>query len=78
MRSLPGRERPILLAVRDAILLVLLAAIHFVDSWVPRIVSARSRAGRVAILRLSNGATNPTGNRPLRGLEATASVCSSC
>jgi len=58
MRSLTGRERAVLYAVGDAILLIRLAAIDFVDAGMTRIDLTRPRAGRVAILSLSSGGSN--------------------
>jgi hypothetical protein len=56
MRGLPGRERTVLFPVRDAILLILLAAIHFVNTRMARIILPRSGAGCV-VLGLSSGAS---------------------
>lgn len=58
MRSLSRRQRAVLDAVRDAILLIRLAAIDFVDPGMTRIDLPRSRAGSVAILGLSRGGAN--------------------
>jgi len=54
-RSLSRRHGAVLHSIRDAILLILLAGIHFVDARMTRIHLPRSRAGRVAILGLSSG-----------------------
>jgi len=53
-RSLPRRQRAVLDAVRDSILLRRLAGIHFVDARMTRIDLPRSRAGCVAVLGLSS------------------------
>ena|SRR5271165_4781986 len=57
-RSLTGRERAVLYAVCNAILLVRLAGIDFVDARMTRIDLTRSRAGGVAVLGLSSGGAN--------------------
>jgi len=54
MRSLARRQRTVLFSVRNAILLILLAAIHLVDARMSRIVLPRSGAGCV-VLGLSSG-----------------------
>src|SRR5271168_123732 len=54
-RSLSRRQGSVLLAVGDAVLLILLAGIHFVDAGMIRIDYSRSRAGCVAVLGLSSG-----------------------
>jgi hypothetical protein len=56
--SLSRRQGAVLLAVGDAVLLILLASIDFVDARMIRIDYSRSRAGRVAVLGLSSGGAN--------------------
>ncbi len=58
VRGLSGRQGAVLLAVGDAVLLILFAAIDFVDAGMIRIDYSRSRAGCVAVLGLSSGGTN--------------------
>ena len=57
-RSLAGRQRTILDAIRDPVLLVRLTGVDFVDARMTRIDLTRSRAGSVAVLGLSSGGTN--------------------
>lgn len=57
VRSLSRSHGAVLDAVRDAVLLILLAFIHFVDAGMSRIDLSRSRAGCVAVLGLSRGGT---------------------
>jgi len=58
VRSLSRRHGAVLDAVGDAVLLILLAPIDFVDARMARIDLPRSRAGCVAILGLSSGGAN--------------------
>jgi len=58
IRSLSRRERAVLDAVRDAVLLVRLAGVNFVHAGMTRIDLPRSRAGCVAVLGLSSGGAN--------------------
>lgn len=58
MRRLSGRQRAVLIAVGDAVLLILFAAINFVDAGMARIDHSSSRAGCVAVLGLSSGGAN--------------------
>src|SRR5580692_7934398 len=58
VRGLSRSHGAVLDAVRDAVLLILLAVIHFVDAGMIRIVLPRSRAGCVAVLGLSRGDAN--------------------
>ena len=57
-RSLSRRHGVVLEAVGDAVLLILLAGIDFVDARMTRIDLPRSRAGCVAVLGLSSGGAN--------------------
>jgi hypothetical protein len=57
-RGLSWRHGSVLDAVRDAVLLVLLAGIDFVDAGMTRIDLPRSRAGCIAVLGLSRGGAN--------------------
>ena len=54
-RSLPRRELAVLDPIRNAVLLICLAAIDFVDPGMSRIDLPWSRAGCVAVLGLSSG-----------------------
>ena len=58
MRRLSRRQRPVLIAVGDAVLLILFAAIDFVNAGMTGIDHSRSRAGCVAVLSLSSGGAN--------------------
>src|ERR1700678_4339423 len=58
VRSLPRRHGAVLDAIGDAVLLILLAAVHFVDARMIRIDYPRSRAGCVAVLGLSRGGSD--------------------
>ena len=58
VRGLSRRQGSVLLAIGDAVLLILLAAIHFVDARMTRIDDSRSGAGCVAVLGLSSGGAN--------------------
>src|SRR5580698_5145172 len=57
-RGLTRRHGAILFAIRDAVLLVLLAGIDFVDAGMPWINLPRPCAGGVAVLGLSSGGAN--------------------
>src|SRR5580658_10183295 len=57
-RSLSRRHGVVLKAVGDAVLLILLAGIDFVDARTTRIDLPRSRAGCVAVLGLRRGGAN--------------------
>ena len=56
--SLSRRHGTVLDAICDAVLLVLLAGIDFVDARMIRIDYSRSRAGCIAVLGLSSGGAN--------------------
>ena len=58
MRSLSWRERAVLDTVCDAVLLIRLAGIDFIDARMSRIDLPWSRAGCVAVLGLSSGGAN--------------------
>jgi hypothetical protein len=58
VRGLSRRHGAVLDAIRDAVLLILLAGIDFVDARMIRINYSRSRAGCVAVLGLSSGGAN--------------------
>jgi hypothetical protein len=58
VRGLSGRHSAILLAVGNAVLLILFAAVDFVDARMTGINYARPRAGCVAVLGLSSGGAN--------------------
>ena len=57
-RGLSRRHGAIPLAVRDAVLLILLAGIHFIDARMVRIDLPRSGARCVVVLGLSSGGAN--------------------
>ena len=57
-RRLSRRHGSVLDSIRDAVLLILLAGIDFVDARMTRIDLPRSRAGSVAVLGLSSGGAN--------------------
>jgi hypothetical protein len=58
VRGLSRRHGAVLDAIGDAVLLILLAAVHFVDARMTGIDYAWSRAGCVAVLGLSSGGAN--------------------
>ena len=57
-RGLSRRHGAVLHAIGDAVLLILLAGIHFVDARMTWIDLSRARAGCVAVLGLSSGGAN--------------------
>ena len=57
-RCLSRSHRTVLDTIRDAVLLVLLASIDFIDARMTGIDYTRSRAGCVAVLGLSRGGAN--------------------
>jgi hypothetical protein len=58
VRGLSRGHGAVLDAVGDAVLLILLAAIDFIDARMPRIDLPRSRTGCVVVLSLSSGGAN--------------------
>ena len=71
-RSLAGRQRTVFHAIRDPVLLVRLAAIHFVDARMAWIDLARALRRMCCRLGFEQRRPQQTSDHPLPGLRATS------